>query len=315
MGNVSGTGTMFNTNNYAGDLFTADAINTPFLNMIGGLKKGGNVTKNREFAISSQVSYPNASQPAISETASLTAPTAITYTRDQSTNVTQTFQEKISLSYDNLANSGRLSGLNTAGQQNNIPSEKDFQTASALKKIARDIEYTCLNGVYQLASNSSQADKTRGMISLCSTGNTVAGGGVSNSKDLMDTLFRMMYSNGASFENIVIWVNAYQKQVLSSIYGYAPTDRNVGGVNIKQIETDFGTFGIALNRFMPTDTLLVAEMSAITPITMEIPEKGNFFYEELAKVGASEEGQIFGKFGLDHAPSFLHGTVTGLKAS
>jgi len=315
MANVNGTGTVFNTNNYAGELFTADPINAPFLSAIGGLTKGGKVTDNFEFATGSQYGFPSATQPAISETASLTAPTAITYQRDQSTNVVQTYQEKVSLSYDKIANTGRLSGLNSAGQQNNVVSELDFQKATALKKIARDIEYTCLNGVYQKATDSNTANKSRGMISLCSTLNTVTASGASNSKDLMDSLFRMMYTNGASFENIVIWVNAYQKQILSSIYGYAPADRNVGGINIKQIETDFGTFGIALNRFIPADTLLVAEMSAIAPVTMNIPDKGNFFYEELAKTGAAEEGQIFGKFGLDHGMSFLHGTVTGLKAS
>ena len=43
-----------------------------------------------------------------------------------------------------------MSGLNTAGQQNNVQStEKDWQIARKLEKIARDIEYTIINGVYQ----------------------------------------------------------------------------------------------------------------------------------------------------------------------
>lgn len=313
MANINGTGTVFNTNNYAGELFTADPINTPFTTMIGGLTNGGSVTDNFEFAVGSQYSLPAAAQPAISETASLTAPSAITYQRDQSTNVVQTFQEKVSLSYDKMANTGRMSGLNTAGQQNNVPSELDFQKATALKKIAKDIEYTCINGVYQKATDSNTACKSRGMISLCSTGNTLAASSGALSKDMIQQILRTMYTNGAVFENMVVWVNAYQKQALSSIYGYAPQDRNVGGIDIKQIETDFGVLGIALNKFMPTDTVLFAEMSTIAPVTMNIPNKGNFFYEDLGKAGAAEEGQIFGKFGLDHGLGFMHGTITGLK--
>jgi len=105
----------------------------------------------------------------------------------------------------------------------------------------------------------------------------------------------------------------FQKQALSNAYGYAPTDRNVGGVNIKQIETDFGNIGIApAHRFMPADTILLSEMSVVAPVFQPVPDKGNFFYEELSKTGAAEAGQIFGMFGLDHGPAFAHGTLTGL---
>ena len=41
MANVSGTGTVWNLPNYAGDLFTADSTNTPILSAIGGLTGGG----------------------------------------------------------------------------------------------------------------------------------------------------------------------------------------------------------------------------------------------------------------------------------
>ena len=52
MTNVTGQGTIWNLPNYAGDLFTADAENTPFLTMIGGLT-GGVVTNNFEFPTNS----------------------------------------------------------------------------------------------------------------------------------------------------------------------------------------------------------------------------------------------------------------------
>lgn len=311
MANVSGQGTIWNLPNYAGDLFTADAINTPLLNMIGGIS-GGAQTENFEFPVASTYAMPAASQPAITETASLTAPAAVGYVRDQQTNVTQIFQEKVSISYAKMSNPGRLSGLNTSNQDDNVVSEKDFQIARALEKIARDIEYSCINGVYQLSTSAAVANKTRGLIPLCATGNTLAAAAAQLTKAMVQTLLKTMFTNGAVFKDMVIWCGAFQKQMLSSIYGYAPTDRTVGGVNIKQIETDFGSFGIALNRFMPADTLLLADMSVITPVFQPVPEKGNFFYETLAKTGASEDGQIFGQFGLDHGVPTVHGTITGL---
>ena len=311
--NVTGQGNTWNLPNFAGDLFTADPVNTPFLTAIGGLT-GGMQTDDFEFPTDSQYSFPQAQQPAISEQASTTAPTATSFVREQNTNVTQIFQEKVSITYVKLSNGGRMSGLNTAGQQNNVPDERAWQIARTLEKIARDVEYTFLNGVYSKATSVSTANKTRGMLELCSEGTTIAAGSKKLTKENLQTLFKKMYDAGAIFSNMVLWVNSTQKQLITDIYSYAPTDRNLGGTNIKQLETDFGNIGISLNRFMPQDTVLAAEMSAIVPVFQPVPGKGNFFYEELAKTGAAEEGQIFGQIGLDHGPAFLHGTITGLTA-
>jgi hypothetical protein len=313
MSNVA-AGTTWNLPNYVGELFTSDLITTPLLSMIGGLT-GGMMTENFEFSTDSQYSHEAASQPAITETASLTAPTAISYVRSQNKNVTQIFHEKVSISYQRQSNQGRLSGINTAGAVNNVINEKDWQIARALEKIARDVEYTFLNGAYQIAVNAGVANKTRGLIALC-TVNTVNASSATLSKALMDSLLLTMFTNGALFKNPVIFCGGFQKQKLSDIYGYAPEDRNIGGVNIKQIETDFGNIGIAKpHRFMPASTLLIADMSVVAPVFQPVPGKGNLFYEELAKTGAAEEGQIFGQIGLDHGPSFCHGTITSLATS
>lgn len=308
------TGTVWSLPNYAGDLFTADAVNTPILTAIGGLT-GGLQTENFEFATDSQYNLPAASQPGISETASLTAPAAVSVARTQNTNVTQIFHEKVSVSYAKESNRGRMSGLNTAGQQNNVQTtEKDFQISKALQKIARDIEYTIINGVFQRATSAAVANKTRGLLALCGEegGTVIQGGEAVLTKELMQKLFKEMYDAGAIFSNMVIWTNSRQKQIITDLYSVAPSDRKIGGTNIQQIETDFGNIGIALNRFMPQASVLAAEMSVLAPVFQPVPGKGNFFYEELAKTGASEEGQIFGQFGLDHGPAFMHGAITGL---
>ena len=310
MANVA-AGTIWNLPNYTGELFTSDLINTPFLSAIGGLT-GGMQTTNFEFATDSQYDQETAAQPAITETASLTAPTAISYVRSQNKNVVQIFHEQVSISYVKASNQGRLSGINTAGASNNVISEKDFQIAKALEKIARDVEYTFLNGAYQSSTDAGTANKTRGMIAASSV-NTVAAGSVQLSKALMDSLLLEMFNNGAMFKMPVIMCGGFQKQKISDIYGYAPEDRNIGGVNIKQIETDFGNIGIMpAHRFMPAATLLLADLAVCEPVFQEVPGKGLLFYEDLAQTGASEKGQIFGQIGINHGPAFAHGTITGL---
>lgn len=315
MAQVSGQGTIWNLPNYAGELFTADLVNTPILNMLGGMTNGGLQTPNFEFPTASEYDFPNASQPALTETASLSAPTATEAIRTQVKNVTQIFQQAVQISYEKLANRGRLSGINTVGAVNNVSDELAWQIDYNLKVIARNIEYTIINGAYQISTNAGVANKTRGLLEACGlTGGTaVDASGAGLDKTLVQTLLRTMFSNGAMFMNPVILVNGLQKQKLSDIFGYAPEDRTVGGVNIKQIETDFGNIGVAdAHRFMPAGTLALVDMEVVKPVFQPVPDKGNFFYEELGKTGASENGQIFGKFGLDHGPAFAHGKITNL---
>jgi len=314
-------GTIWSLPNFAGELFTADAINTPFLSMIGGLTGGGKTTDNFEFPTSSEYAFPAAQQPNITENASLVAPVVVlpqvppvqnqNVVRNQVTNVTQIFQEAIRLSYVKLSNMGRMSGLNTAGQQNNVADELAWQQEQKLKKIARDVEFSFIRGVYALAANQNQANRTRGMIAACGlAGGTVQNGlGAQLSLQLMDAFFLAMFNAGAPFSNLVLYVGGAIKQRISQIYGFAPTDRNVGGVNIEQIETDFGPIGIVLSRFAPANTVLAIEVSVCSPVFQPVPGKGVLFYEPLAKVGAVENGQIFGQIGLDHGPAFMHGLL------
>jgi hypothetical protein len=124
-----------------------------------------------------------------------------------------------------------------------------------------------------------------------------------------------MASNGAEFVNPVVFCNAFQKQKISDIYGYAPQDRNIGGYNIKQVETDFAVLGIVWAPNVPTDDLLVADLAFCAPVFLPVPEKGVLFYEELSRTGASEKGQIYGQIGIDYGPEEYHGTITSLATS
>ena len=315
---VQGTGTVWNLPNYAGELFTASATDTPFLSMIGGLT-GGKVTNNFEFATGVLYDYPEASQPAISEQASLTAPAATAIARRQEKNVTQIFHEVIDLSYVKQSNMGKLEGLNTAGQQANPANEKAWQIQKRLVKIARDVEYTFLNGTYAVATKADEANKTRGMIELCKSeaGTNIDAAGAAMSDTLLKTLTRMMADNGAQFGNTVLFANSYQKQMITEAFqkqlGFQlPASRNVGGLAIHEFETDFCKLGVVWNKFMPADTILVADLAHIAPVFQVVPDKGVLFEEPLAKTGASDKIQIFGQIGLDHAPAFLHGCIYGL---
>ena len=312
------TGTIWNLPNYSGELFTADPTQTPFLSMIGGLT-GGMTTNAFEFTTGQLYSHPAAAQPEISENASTTAPAASHIARDQTTNVVQIHQETIDLTYVKLSNSGQMSGINVAGQQANPQNEKTWQLMQKIVKIARDVEHSFISGEFQRATNAGVANKTRGMIELTEeSGTNVDAAGAALSKAMLNELFKGMADGGAMFQNPVMFVSAGHKQAVTEIYnlvvGFSlPASRNVGGLDIQEIEFDFGKLGIVWNRFMPNDAVLIADVAFCAPVFQEVPGKGVFFTEPLAKVGAADREQIYGQIGLDHGPGFMHGSITGLQ--
>lgn len=319
MANTNAAATVWNCPNYTGELYMIGANQTPFLNMIGGLQ-GGNIrtVADFQFALAQPWALESASQPAITETASLTAPTPWTYVRSQDVNTVQIFQRQVSVSYAKQSVTGQITADGTTGLAElgvqPVQNERDFQIMAHMRQLAVNIDYTFLNGSYQQAIAANVAAKCRGIITACTT-NTVNAASAALTKQLIDQLLRTMASNGAEFVNPVIFCNAFQKQQISDIYGYAPQDRNIGGYNIKQVETDFAVLGIVWAPNVPAATLLVADLAFCAPVFLPVPEKGVLFYEELSRTGASEKGQIYGQIGLDYGPEEYHGTITSLATS
>jgi len=320
MANTNAAATSWNCPNYTGELYLIGANQTPFLNMVGGLQGAAiRTVYDMQFPLAQPWALEAASQPAITETASLTAPTPWTYVRGQDVNTCSIFQRQVSVSYVKQSVVGQITADATTNLADitgvqPVQNERDFQIQAHMRQIAVNADYTFLNGAYQQATSASVAAKTRGIITAATT-NTVNASSATLSKALMDQLLRTMAANGSEFINAVVFVNAFQKQKISDIYGYAPQDRNVGGYNINQIETDFAQLGVVWAPNVPAATLLIADLSVCSPVFLPVPEKGVLFYEELSKTGASEKGQIYGQIGIDYGPEEYHGTITSLATS
>ena len=162
------TAMSFGTPNFSGMLFRKGVETTPFSTIIGANR---GTTNHVEFVTGQYYNAVQGSQPNISESASLTAPEALVSTRSQLTNVTQIFQESVSVSYAKEANMGTMSGVNVAGQQPNPQSELTFQIERAMAKIAQDIEYTFINGVFNKATTDNEVNKSRGILTAITTNN------------------------------------------------------------------------------------------------------------------------------------------------
>ena len=324
MANVSGQGTLWNLLNYAGQLFTASEVKTPFLDMLAGV----GTVKQPEFAMSSKYDQEAASQPGITETASLTAPTATGFVRTNEKNVAQIFQEQVSVSYAKLSAKDRITRVevSTSGLaydesgENPIQDELAFQIQTNIDQIKMDLEYSALNGTFQLGTDAGTAFKMRGIITG-STTNTVAAGSVDITRTIMDSLFKEMADNGAFNQTgmFTIMCDFWNKQKLTDAYDFVPPDRRVGGSAIDQIFTEVGIMNIVWVPRVPVTTILVANMDKVNlvfqPVANKPVDDNLLILEPLSKTGASENWQLFGQMGIDYGSSVFHGTVTGTTSS
>jgi len=307
------TAMSFGTPNFSGMLFRKGIEKTPFSTMIGANR---GITNHVEFVTGQYYQSTQGSQPAISEAASLTAPEANVVTRSQLLNVTQIFQETVSVSYAKESNMGTMNGVNIANQAANPNSELAFQIDRAMAKIAQDIEYTFINGVYNKATNDTEINKSRGILTAITTNNIAAGGDEMN-RNLISKALMAIAAAGGDISNIVVGMPAIhlaqldydaQKNGMTQV----PRERDVNGIMVQTILTPFGAVGVHLMETIPVGTALVFNPSIMRPMEQPTPNKGNFFLEELAKTGAGHNYQIFGQIGLDHSCEWLSAKITGL---
>ena len=122
-----------------------------------------------------------------------------------------------------------------------------------------------------------------------------------------------MFDNGGiqRQDTATLMVNSYQKLALSEIYtvgmGFQESTRNVGGVAVDTIITDFGTLNVMTNRHMPADTIALLSLEQLAPRFL--------FIEPVAKDGSSDKFQIYGEIGLFYGNERAHGKITGLKTA
>ncbi|TDE02842.1 SU10 major capsid protein [Jiangella asiatica] len=310
MAPVTGLGTTYNLPNFTGILHQLTPSDTPFFSAIGGLTGGGQTTST-EFEWET-FDLRDASQPDIPEGAD---PSDTERARANVTNVVQIHQDSVGVSYSKLAAVGQKAGSNN-DLQNPVRSELDWQVEQLLKQQVRDIEFSFLQGTYAKPATNATGRKTRGILEAITT-NTVAAGGVDLTDVMLLDLMQEVYDNGGIMEQdtATVIVNSWNKRQLTQAFitdkGYQEASRTVGGVRVQTIETDFGTVNVMLDRHMPADTVAVVSLEQCRPVYLEIPGKGHFFAEPLARTGAKERSQLYGEVGLEFGAETAHGKITG----
>jgi hypothetical protein len=333
MAGITGQGTTYNLPNFVGELHGVSPEDTPLLSAIGGLTGGRSANGSTVFTW--QTYDLRDADDSRQRTEGANAPQAEGRVRGNDYNVLEIHQEAAEVSYTKLAATnvvGTVAGGKSVLGAQPVQDELSWQVAQALKQVARDVEKGFITGQRTLPSDNSSPRKTGGLIEAIERGQVVNGTTKSNvvevefdsgsgtfaaaltEDDVLD-LMQMVWDNGGLVEGETrtLITNSTLKRALTKLFikdrNYQEVSRNVGGVNLQTIETDFGRVNIMLDRYMPADKLVVASLNELAPVYLEIPGKGHFFAEPLAKNGAAERVQLYGEIGLEFGAALHHGLI------
>ena len=309
-----------NLPNFVGELFSLIPAQTPLLSMSGGLT-GGKSVASKEFTWQVE---DNAAASVNRSQLEGDDPPINAIIRQEVKNVVEIHQESVKIAYSKLGNTqfvgsgGAVPVTDASGLLGNQPVQAEIphQLGLTINRIARDVELSFLSGVFVNPNDNATERQTRGVLTAIDTHSTVFAVDLRTS---LNAMLAGMYEDEttvAPLINPVIFLNGTTKTQLSLEFtnnlGLADRSRTIGGVNVETIVTDFGTFGVVLDRYMPVDELALLDMSVISPCFMPIPGKGHFFTEPLAKTGSYDQVQIYGEIGLEYGPEQYHGLITAI---
>lgn len=318
MPGITGQGTTYNMPNYVGELFAASPEDTPLLSSIGGLTGGTSVGST---LFEWQGYDLRDAEDARQRLEGAAAPAGESRPRYNASNVLEIHQESVEISYTKQGATRQRDTKSMPVVQigaTSVPADElAWQLQQQFKQISRDVEKTFITGTYQNPTDNTKPRKTRGLLEAIATNKTTTSKTAATlDADTILDLFQKVWENGGiqESETRTVIVNAALKRALTRIFikdaNYQESTRSVGGVSLQTFETDFGRANIMLDRYMPADKLAVVSLEELSPAFLEIPNKGHFFAEPLAKTGASDKVQIYGEIGLMYGNERKHGVLT-----
>ncbi len=332
-GGVAGFGT-FNLPNFVGELFKLSPLETPLVSLIGG-ENGGMVADGVLFTWQDTLHR----QPALNPTdrGRIEGDDAVfqAQSRSERVNVCEIFQYGVELSYTKQAATGLLGTAGGAGDTTPgteaenllgtqpVQNEMAWQLQIKLENAVLDMEISYLDGTlaYPNDGTARQTQGIRGAITTVTKDAQLAAdwdagtGAPLLGTEMINETAQAMFDNGAPMRNAIIMVGGKEKRLISSDFqqgngNIAPRSYNKFGVNITDIETDFGMFPIVLNRHCTSEEVLFLELNVLETNHLPIPGKGFFFMEPLAKSGSYDRHQLYGEAGLEYGPEGWHAKVT-----
>ena len=190
-------------------------------------------------------------------------------------------------------------------------SEYSYQLSKALKEIARDVEYSIVNGTGN-AGNASTAREVKGVNAWLTSNTSTAGSARALTEAIYNDLLQDVYDAGGNPD--VTYCAGFQKRKISGFT--ASQTRNIEASNKRLIasidvyESDFGLQKVILDRHHSTARVSCMEKSK-WKVAMLRPVKA----VELSKAGSSRKGMCEMEWTLEALHEASSGQIRNLTTS
>jgi hypothetical protein len=230
--------------------------------------------------------------------------------RSRASNYTQIFTASVSVSGSELA-------VNQLGVRDELAWQKNLRS----RELLRDLENAVLNGL--AASVTPQGSTTvrrtmRGIISFVGTNQFEVGqDGFPNNTSLTEAQLNLALRNiweQSSSQIDLIVVGGREKRAINA---FISANRRYYNSNesfkdqVSTYESDFGVARVVLSRYVPAGTVLLLDSSRISVLPLA---SRSFHYQNLARTGDSENGQLVGEYTLELRNESSHGIIRGFTA-
>ncbi len=162
------------------------------------------------------------------------------------------------------------------------------------------------------AVGTSSAGRSSGGIDSFVTTNVTTASGAALTRNMIDNLLEDIWGYGGDPDKI--FCNTWVKRKINEFYeGFVSTERSesMGGISIDRLQHPIGgrPIDIIVDRHCQTDRLYIIDSNNCGYITID-----PFFYEDLAKTGDAEKGEVVGEYGFvlqfEKAHGYIHSLST-----
>lgn len=169
------------------------------------------------------------------------------------------------------------------------------------------LERAAIRGIRSSGSGDPKTRTMGGLVQFVTKNVTDAGAGDLTQKMLEDAVQNCWKEGGQP--DLILCGGTAKRKITSFYVSYHRTTRDEtrGGIRIEELDTDFGTLRILLDRWVPDDEIYVIDSNLVGFLTFD-----PFFEEKLAKDGDYMKGQVVGEYGFAVANPGAHARIKNL---
>lgn len=315
MSTVSTSDTFTNIQ-YFGEVVQAVPLQAPALALLAGQQANAILMPSPEMTEGLRVCWTNAPERGVTNQTGVVeggTPTVRNNVMEQEYNVIQDFYESFSLSYTRMGATNYEYNATIWNAAGPTPTAYAKQLSSMMIAVAKAIDYSLFRNTRTMPANNSSARQMGGWYTLHTTNAKDYEGGDLDKSTFLAHL-ASSYTNGAlrGSGRYACFCSATVKAKISELFATEsyrqPPTGVLANLAVKTIETDFGILDLILSPNQHTYSYIIIDPAEQGLYGLNVPGKGNFFVEELGRVGSYIQYQLWGnitnKFGHEY-----HGIV------